>query len=393
MDFLDTTEKKKQFYFTYGAFLINGMLALSIGSLLPFIRDAKMLSYAFGGFIVSLHSVGNLISSFAGGTLPVFLGRKKTILLFNVFTAIAYLMIVVGDNKYLIAAAFFLTGISRGATSNFCNAVINNLAPGKAWTINALHATFAVGAFLFPILIIVLTNQNPDNWIYACVFMVVMGIISWLLYFFTPLENDKMEKKQENQGGFVFFKEPMFWICTGTLFFYLCAEQGVIGWMITYFKDTGLLSATLSQITASVLWIMILAGRLTAAWLSTRVRKEKLLVVMGLGLTLFFFILLFSRTTGIILIAIMGFGYSMAGIYPTTVSVGGRIIKQYDMAWSFMLTMASLGSILMPSIIGKIAESAGIFYGMSSIVVVVFIDLAFIIGLYFSERKKKEDLT
>lgn len=389
MDFLDTTEKKKQFYFTYGAFLINGMLALSIGSLLPFIRDAKMLSYAFGGFIVSLHSVGNLISSFAGGTLPVFLGRKRTILLFNLFTAVSYFMIAVSDSKYLIAAAFFLTGISRGATSNFCNAVINNLAPGKAWTINALHATFAVGAFLFPILIIVLTNGNPDNWVYACVFMVVMGIISWLLYFFTPLENDKMEKKQGSQGGFAFFKEPLFWICTGTLFFYLCAEQGVIGWMITYFKDTGLLNATLSQITASVLWIMILAGRLTAAWLSTRVRKEKLLVVMGLGLTLFFFILLFSRTTGIILIAIMGFGYSMAGIYPTTVSVGGRIIKQYDMAWSFMLTMASLGSILMPSIIGKIAEHAGIFYGMSSIVVVVFIDLAFIIWLYVSQRNKE----
>ena len=225
MDFLDTTEKKKQFYFTYGAFLINGMLALSIGSLLPFIRDAKMLSYAFGGFIVSLHSVGNLISSFAGGTLPVFLGRKRTILLFNLFTAVSYFMIAASDSKYLIAAAFFLTGISRGATSNFCNAVINNLAPGKAWTINALHATFAVGAFLFPILIIVLTNGNPDNWVYACVFMVVMGIISWLLYFFTPLENDKMEKKQGNQGGFAFFKAVLD-LHRDAVFLSLCGAGG-----------------------------------------------------------------------------------------------------------------------------------------------------------------------
>jgi len=388
LDFLDTSEKKKQFYFSYGAFLVNGMLALSIGSLLPFIRDAKMLSYAFGGLIVSLHSVGNLISSFAGGTLPVFIGRKKTILLFNACMAAAYLMIVLGANKYIIAAAFFMTGLARGATSNYCNAVINNLAPGKAWTINALHATFAVGAFLFPILIILLTNQNADNWVYACVFMVIMGVISWLLYFLTPLENDKMEKKEKSGTDFSFFKEPLFWICSGTLFFYLCAEQGVIGWMITYFKDTGLLNATLSQITASVLWIMILAGRLTAAWLSTRFPKENLLVVMGIGLAFFFFVLLFSRTTPVILIAIMGFGYSMAGIYPTTVSVGGEIIQKYDMSWSFMLTMASLGSILMPSIIGKIAESAGIFYGMSSIVVVVIIDLAFIVGLFLSRRRK-----
>jgi len=75
------------------------------------------------------------------------------------------------------------------------------------------------------------------------------------------------------------------------LFFYLCAEQGVIGWMITYFKDTGLLNPTLSQITASVLWIMILLGRLTAAWLSTKVKKEKILPVLGVGLLVFFLIL------------------------------------------------------------------------------------------------------
>ena len=54
-----------------------------------------------------------------------------------------------------------------------------------------------------------------------------------------------------------------------------------------------------------------------------------------------------------------------------------------------MLTMASLGAIVMPSIIGKIAETAGIFYGMSSIVAVVFIDLAFIIGLYLLQGKKE----
>ena len=70
-------------------------------------------------------------------------------------------------------------------------------------------------------------------------------------------------------------------------------------------------------------------------------------------------------------------------------AVGGKIIKKYDMAWSFMLTMASLGAIVMPSIIGKIAETAGIFYGMSSIVAVVFTDLAFIIGLYLLQGKKE----
>lgn len=382
MNFLKDKRKKQQLICSYSVFLLNGMLALSIGSLLPFIRDERGLDYAFCGMIVSLHSVGNLIASFTAGILPIAIGRKKSILTFNALFAISYLAIAFGSNKWLLAMAFLLTGMARGATSNFCNASINNLAPGSAVLINGLHGMFSIGAFIFPILLTFLTASSTSNWIYAAYFMLAMGVISWLLYYINPIENDKIEKKQAGDTNYGFLKEPLFYICILTLFFYLCVEQGVIGWMITYFKDTNLLPESMSQITASVLWIMILAGRLLTAYLSSKVKKEKLLVAMGIGLVGFFILLLFSKSTIFIILGIMGFGFSMAGIYPTTVSFTGRIIERYPMAWSYILTIASFGSILMPSIIGKIAETAGIYYGMSSIVAVVMIDLMFIIILY-----------
>lgn len=367
--------QNKQLLCNYSVFIINGMLALSIGSLLPYIRDARGLEYAFCGMIVSLHSVGNLISGFASGALPAILGKKKSILLFNAFFALSYLVIILSDNNYLLALAFFLTGMARGATSNFCNKSINELAPGKASLLNGLHAMFAIGAFTFPLLLLALTSTDASNWIYACYFMLIMGILSWILYFIVPVSEDTAKKEQKQAtDGFAFFKEPLFYLCTLTLFFYLCAEQGVIGWMITYFKDTGLLPASLSQATASVLWVMILAGRLLTAWLSSKIQKEWLLLVMGFGLVGFFILLLFSSSTPLILTGIMGFGFSMAGLYPTTVSFAGGIIQKYSLAWSFILTIASFGSIIMPSIIGKIAETAGIFYGMQSIIAVVIID-------------------
>jgi fucose permease len=391
MDFLQDKKKKQQFLCSYGVFIINGMLALSIGSLLPYIRDIRGLDYGFCGLIVSLHSVGNLVSSFAAGLLPTVIGRKKSILLFNAFFAISFLMIIFGNSNFVLALAFFLTGMARGATSNFCNTTINSLAPGKAAIINGLHAMFAIGAFLFPLILALLTNVSEHGWIAACYFMLIMGIISWVLYLLLPMEQETPQASDvgamTKESGLGFFKETIFYLCTITLFFYLCAEQGVIGWMITYFKDTGLLNASLSQITASVLWIMILAGRLTTAWLSTRFPKERLLLVMGAGMVGFFFLLLFSRSTPWIVFGIMGFGYSMAGIYPTTVSFSGRLIEKYSLAWSFILTLASIGSIIMPSIIGKIAEVSGIFWGMSSIVVVVLIDLVCIVGLVSYVRK------
>lgn len=396
-----TDRQKKQLVLTYSAFLINGMLALSIGSLLPYIRDTRGLEYTFCGLIVSLHSVGNLLSSFLGGALPIVVGRKRSILFFEFFFSVSYLIILFTDNNLLLAAAFFLTGFARGAASNYCNLKINTLAPGKAWLINGLHALFAVGAFLFPILLMMITRESGDRWVLACGLMAAVGVVAWLIYLMIPEDEEERVKKGHTEaepadggvsGRFGFLREPVFYLCICTLFFYLCAEQGVIGWMITYFKDTGFLNPSLAQVTASVLWIMILAGRLLVAYMTTKVAKEKLLPVMGAGLVGFFVLLLLSRTTFWIMVGIMGFGFSMAGIYPTTVSFSGKLIKQYPLAWSFILTMASLGSILMPSVIGQIASRAGIYYGMASIAAAIVVDVVFILALvlYVSGRRWKD---
>lgn len=381
--------KRQQFLFGYATFLLNGMMALSVGSLLPFIRETRAIDYAFGGVIVSMHSVGNLISSFFAGTLSVAVGRKRSILFFNIFYALSYALIIFGNHNICLALAFLLTGLARGATSNFNNQLVNNLAPGKAWIINGLHAMFSVGAFAFPLLLTALTATATERWVYACYFMLAMGVLSWLMYLLIPVDEEKQEKKEDNKS-WGFFREPLFLLCTATLFFYLCAEQGVIGWMVTYFEDTGLLSSSLSQMMASIQWIMILAGRLTTAYLSTKIEKSRLLRIMGAGLVLFFVVLITARTTPQIVIGIVGFGYSMAGIYPTTVSFAGGIIQKYSLAWSFILTIAGLGSIIMPSVIGKIAETSGIFSGMCSIVAVVIVDMLLIIALTAHVRRKKD---
>ena len=377
--------KKKQFILSYAVFLTNGMLALSIGSLLPFLRDAHNLDYAFCGLIVSLHSVGNLFSGFFAGALPMLIGKKRSILFFELFFPLSFLIMLYGKSSFLLAFAFFATGIARGASSNYCNTKINSIAPGAAWALNCLHASFAVGAFTFPLILMLITKSNSSFWVYACGFLVILGLVTCLLYYLIPEdeEGDTKSAGSENKKTdvFGFFREPLFYICTCTLFFYLCAEQGVIGWMITYFKDTGLLPPNLAQITASILWVMILCGRLTTAFLSTRIKKENLLPIMGVGIVVFFIILIVSRTTAPIVLGIMGFGFSMSGIYATTVSFAGNIIKKYNLAWSFILTIASLGSIIMPTIVGIIAENLGIATGIGSIAVVLIIDMVFIMTL------------
>ena len=113
MKVFENSKQNKQLGLTYAVFLMNGMLALSIGSLLPFVRDARGLDYGFCGLIVSLHSVGNLFSSFFAGTLPLAIGKKKSILIFQAAFALSYCMILFGKGNTVLAAAFFDDGTGK----------------------------------------------------------------------------------------------------------------------------------------------------------------------------------------------------------------------------------------------------------------------------------------
>ena len=70
----------------------------------------------------------------------------------------------------------------------------------------------------------------------------------------------------------------MFYLVLFGLFFYLCSEQAVIGWLVTYFKDTGFLKDPLASLTTTIQWTCVLFGRLTVAYLSRKIDKRKIVL-------------------------------------------------------------------------------------------------------------------
>ena len=100
MELLKNKETMRKLSTTYIAYILNGMLVLSTGSLLPFLQEHRNIDYAMSGLIVSLHSIGNLVSTFLSGALFQSIGRKKTVLVVNIFYALSYLLILIGKNSF-----------------------------------------------------------------------------------------------------------------------------------------------------------------------------------------------------------------------------------------------------------------------------------------------------
>lgn len=385
-----TKGQKKIFVQTFYTFFINGSLALILGAILPYMRDTYDINFKIGGMLIAIHSVGNLISSFLGGMLPSYIGRKKSILLLSGFGFIAFFVMTITSNPFLLLLAFFFTGINRGAVSNFSNTMINEIATGKAWALNLLHSIFAIGAFCAPFIALLSVASNPDGWVNACYILSFLCLTEFILYLFMDIPENKKKRASKVKTDWSFLKNKYFVTAAGILFSYLCAEQAVNGWLVSYFKESGLMKDSYAQNMASLLWIVILVGRLLSAYLSRKIKKSKLLLINVIGYLIFFIILLTARTMYPIIIGIIGVGFFMAGLYPTTISSVGKTIKEYPMALSFLLTFAGLGAILMPMFIGFVADTMGIMAGMSTVIIAVVITFLFIIYNYYIYRGQEE---
>ena len=359
-------------------YLANGIMALMVGALQPYLRDTYGLDYWLTGFLISAHSIGNLISSFVSGLLPLYLGRKKSMLLLCSAGVMAFSLMLFTGNPWLLILAFFLTGINRGAISNFNNAVVTDIATGKAWALNLLHGIYCIGAFLGPVFVMLFTRNDPGRWIYAVLLELLVLITQLPLLARMRIPNNFPKRKTEASSNWSFLRNPRYLVACFILFSYLAAEQAVNGWLIIYLQDSGIMSPGFSQIMASVLWIVMLLGRLSTALLTTRIKKSVFLLCSAIGYLAAFSLLLLSRSSTPAMLGVIGTGLFMAGLYPTTVAQMGDIATEYPLALSFLMTFGSCGAILMPSIIGMISQKVGIVGGMSVVIVAMITAFVFI---------------
>ena len=94
---------------------------------------------------------------------------------------------------------------------------------------------------------------------------------------------------------------------------------------------------------------------------------RKAMVGMSVLCTIFYVLLVMAHTQGAAIVLLFAFAFSMAGLNPTAVASAGRMTSVTSMG--IMLPVASSGAILMPWVIGKVAESAGLSVGMATNIV------------------------
>lgn len=377
-------QEKRLIANTLFVFFVSGAASMLMGNLMPFLREQYGISYARAGFLLSLPSWGNLASVFLTGYLPTYIGRRKTVLLTSVWMAVAFLLVTFGiGGAALLPLACVMIGVARGGNSNFSNTMMSTLSGDRAAVgYNLLHGAFAVGAVLSPLALVACTARSDGGWRYMAGGIILLCLVQVAVYSTMTLPPEQITGSIKSVDK-RFLKSRSFWLGAAILFFYISVEYAICNWLVTYFRDSGYLSPSLSQMMTSLLWVVMFLGRMGGAYLVGRVPRKALLVADGVGLTVFFLLVFFSRSQTPIFIGVMGVGLFMATIYTTALALGTEQIRGNDLGVSSMVLIGSFGGIITPALVGMVAEKAGIQAGMGVVVIVTVLLLLTILCSVF----------
>ncbi len=381
--FLDVEKKDAGLlYRAYYAFFFSGMMANVLGSILPNIMETNGLSFSFQGTLLSVNQIGNLLAVWLSGFLPYAIGRKKSTLLMGSGVVIGFVVMTVTGNPVALLLSFVCLGVGRGTMSNITNVIVGQYAGNKAVGLNLLHATFAIGAFVSPFLVV----MCGDSFWRVPALIIAVGMASALILFgFSSLQNSKSVKAKEESS---IPKAFSFWLNTFILFFYLCGESTFMGWLVTYFKDKGLFPVSFANVLSSMLWLMILASRLVTAAASRRFKKEGIILFLGSMMLAFTIVLVTATNSVLVAISVLCIGLSMGGIYPTTLSTMDKRFNQSTVATGTCIAVATFGAVIMPSVVGYIADNISISIALKAIVVPLFLMVVLqLVKLLVSNRR------
>ena len=346
-------------------FFFSGICAISAGVVVSLLQEEYGFAYGMTGTLLSLMSIGNLIAGFLVGVLPGALGMKRSVLLLTIGYAVGYSLMGLTGAVAVLALAFFLVGIAKGSVMNTCTILVSDNSASRTRGMNLMHSCYACGALLCPFLIAAAARVSTAL---AVFLLAVLGLMLWLVYGFTPLGGGSRKTARTKEViDWSFLHAPRFWLLTGLLFCQNAAEQSVTGWMVTYFKGSGIIAGSLAAYTVTVMWGATLVARLLIAFVFPFRNPRKAMVGMSVLCTFFYVLLVRADTQGMAIVLLFAFAFSMAGLNPTAVASAGRMTSVTSMG--IMLPAASSGAILMPWIIGIVAEKAGLAAGMASNIV------------------------
>ena len=263
---------------------------------------------------------------------------------------------------WLLVAIAFLKGIALGVINTGANTLLTWMHGEKVGPfMNGLHFCFGFGSFVAPFLVAQVLGLENGYRLAFWALAAFAGLAGLRMLFLgdspRPAGNETRQPARSESGSrpylFVF-------IASLFLFFYVGAEISFGSWIYTYATKLGLASEKGAAYLNSAFWFSFTIGRLISVFIATRVKPGRLIPAAVLGGLAFLSLALFlPGSSAALWAASIGLGFCMAPVWPTGFTLAGQSIDLSGKLSGLILLGDSIGGMVLPSLLGKVIETAG----------------------------------
>lgn len=361
----------------YAAFIAIGLASASLGPTLPNLAENTHTTLSQISNLFMARSLGYVFGSlFTGRLYDRWLGHP-IMAVAAFFSAAIFMVVPLVTHLWLLMAILFLVGLNEGAVDVGGNTLIVWLHGREVGPfMNGLHLFFGIGAFIAPLIVAQSLNWTGDitaaYWSFGLLVLPISLALALLPS--PPVRHSNHEEANA---------EPTNYRLVGlfTLFFFLYVGMEITlgGWISTYALQLNLTTEANAALLASAFWGSFTFGRLIAIPLAFRLRPRTILITDLVGTFLSLMLMLLWPTSLIAVgIGAMGVGVSVASMFPTMLSFAGRRINITAQVTSIFFLGASLGSMFLPFLMGRIIEN----FGPMALLWAIFADLMLAIALF-----------
>ena len=341
----------------YAAFVALGLSSASLGPTLRGLAQHTRTHLNEISFLFTARSLGYLIGSLLGGRLYDRVPGHAVMAAALVLMAAMLLLSPLLPLLWLLTAFLLVLGMAEGAVDVGGNTLLvwvhrHQVGP----FMNGLHFFFGIGAFLSPIIIAQAVLMSGDiTWAYWALALLMLPVVAGLLRLPNPAASTT---SHDGPAGHV---SPLLIVLIAAFFFlHVGAESSFGGWVFTYAVASGLGSETTAAYLTSAFWGALTVGRLLAIPIATRLRPRSILLLDLAGsLISVAIILIWSKSLTAVWLGTFGAGFSIASIFPTTISWAESRMKITGQVTGWFFVGSSLGSMTLPWLIGQLFESVG----------------------------------
>jgi MFS family permease len=349
--------------FVFG--MILGLPGTVLG--LPEVTSQFGMTLADRGTLISTLFIGLLAGSVLSGPVVDRVGQRAALTASAALVALCMPMFAAASTFALAAAASGALGMAAAGMNTASNALSSDLFPEeRGRRMNGIALVVGIGGLMMPVATAV--GARALSWRAPVIAAAVLAAGVAIVGTFVPVPRARAVPVPFGAGAFShFMRQPRFVWFGALLMLGAATEASMAGWTSTMLTDSGFTPAAATWLLSSH-WLGLIAARIL---FSHRVDRVKRTAIVRAALCGSLSILIFAAAPWDVTLIGGPFviGFAIAVIVPTSLALAGdRLPGNAGTLFGMLLTLAQVGGIVMPVLIGLVADRAGVRVGLSLLV-------------------------